>query len=122
MIGKACCTFILAETDDGHSIAEALDQLLTLQKGMSQDPRPKDFDLFSWLTSGPWYQIILKFLTPVLIILILFCIFTSCIFPCIRSQITKMISINLSKEMQILLAEQTQEESDKDYDSEDEHV
>lgn len=83
---------------------------MTLRQGMSQDPKPKDWDLFGWLTSGPWYNFLLKILAPVLVILVLFCVFTTCILPCLKNQVQKLISgtvnVMLEEELTILLGEQ----------------
>uniref|UniRef100_A0A3P9K7R7 Uncharacterized protein n=1 Tax=Oryzias latipes TaxID=8090 RepID=A0A3P9K7R7_ORYLA len=72
MVGDTCCTFIPDSTSDGQDISTALHDLTELQ-----------------LTSGPWWHLLLKLLTPILIVLCLFCLFTTCALPCVMSMIAK---------------------------------
>ncbi|MEQ2199624.1 hypothetical protein XENOCAPTIV_006119 [Xenoophorus captivus] len=61
---------------------------------------------FSWLTSGPWWQLLLKIMTPVIAVLLLFCLFTLCVIPCIRAMILRMVGgifdTMLSQDYQLL--------------------
>ncbi|MEQ2223188.1 hypothetical protein ILYODFUR_034239 [Ilyodon furcidens] len=72
LLNETCCTYIPDETGDGHTVSEALDKLKEIRKGMQQDARPGQGGLFLWLTSGPWWQLLLKIMIPFLIILVLF--------------------------------------------------
>ncbi|XP_043984823.1 uncharacterized protein LOC122838319 isoform X2 [Gambusia affinis] len=98
IIRSACCTFIPDETGTGGTIHDALHELEELKdyvNSATQGSQP--FDFVSWLTSGPWWQLLLKIGTPILTVLILFCLFTTCIFPCLRSMMLKTINILLQK-------------------------
>uniref|UniRef100_A0A096LXQ8 Uncharacterized protein n=1 Tax=Poecilia formosa TaxID=48698 RepID=A0A096LXQ8_POEFO len=77
IIGPTCCTFVPDETGTGR-------------KSGTQGSSP--FDFLSWLTSRPWWNLLLKLETPILGVLTLFCLFTSCIIPCLRSMMLKAIN------------------------------
>ena len=78
---------------------------------MAEDDRPlKDWDLFVWLTSGPWWHRMPKFLTPVIVVMILFCLFAICLVPCFKSMISKAMSNTLILHTQ----DQQQEEDDEE--------
>lgn len=90
MLNTTCCTYI---PDDihGENMTQAMKQLRNLKKAMMNDAHNVgfNFDPLSWFTSGPWYAMLMKFMIPVLIILLLFCVFTSCIIPCLRRMIER---------------------------------
>lgn len=77
----------------------------------SHDPDWSYFDLPGWFTSGTWLQILFKIITPILMVLFLFCLFTSCIIPCLRTQINKLVSGSVvtalhSEQIQLLILDQ----------------
>lgn len=95
IIGQQCCTYI-PDTRDNFTVIH--DKLTTL-KNQLEGKEDSDtlmsflqFDPLGWIINGTWWQILLKCLTPVIVILILFCLFTMCVIPCLRSMIAKMAS------------------------------
>lgn len=113
IIGSAHCTFIPDEFGTGGDIHDALTDLEQLKhyvENGTQGARP--FDLWSWLTSGPWWHLLLKICTPILVVLILFFILTSCILPCIKKMMMRsftatMINLQMDK---VLNQEETEED------------
>ena len=102
LIGSSCCTYIPAEDSDGGAITLALTNLTALRDSLSADHAPLS-DWFSWLSGTGWQPFLLKLLTPVLIMLVLVCLFTSCVIPCFKSMIAKavtstMVSLQLLRE------------------------
>ncbi|XP_043965403.1 syncytin-A-like isoform X2 [Gambusia affinis] len=111
IIGSACCTFIPDETGTGGAIHDALHELEELQdyvNSATQGSRP--FDFFSWFTSGPWWQLLLKIGTPILTVLILFCLFTTCILPCLRSMMLKTFNTALISYQMVRVTSNTDED------------
>lgn len=94
LIGETCCTFIPDGYTTGGDIYEALQNLTALQKYVADHTSGGDTSQgwIAWLTSGPWWNMFLKFLTPILTLLALLCLFTGCILPCVRSMVNKMIA------------------------------
>ncbi|XP_030581271.1 endogenous retrovirus group PABLB member 1 Env polyprotein-like isoform X1 [Archocentrus centrarchus] len=109
IIGKTCCTYIPDEDDAGGAIREALDRLTELQKYVQQHTQESQSDWFSWLNAGTWWQVLLKCLTPVLCVLVLICVFTMCILPCIRSMITKIFTGYVVSYLQLQMVDQDAE-------------
>ncbi|MEQ2300408.1 hypothetical protein AMECASPLE_025121 [Ameca splendens] len=79
LLNETCCTYIPDETndEDGHRVSNAICQLNEIKRDLQQDVHPGRGSLFSWLTSGPWWQLFLKIMTPVIAVLLLFCLFYS---------------------------------------------
>uniref|UniRef100_A0A3Q0RNF8 Uncharacterized protein n=1 Tax=Amphilophus citrinellus TaxID=61819 RepID=A0A3Q0RNF8_AMPCI len=90
IIGQTCCTFIPDENGDGGSIHTALSDLDTLQQYVERQTPGGSQDWLSWLTTGTWWQVLLKVLGPPGVILLLFCLFFSCIVPCLRKIMTNV--------------------------------
>ncbi|MED6279115.1 hypothetical protein CHARACLAT_031275 [Characodon lateralis] len=72
-------------------LSDAIRQLNEIKRGMQQDVHPGRGSFFPWLTSGPWWQLFLKIMTPVITVLLLFCLFTLYVIPCIRTMILRMV-------------------------------
>uniref|UniRef100_A0A3P9M6L3 Uncharacterized protein n=1 Tax=Oryzias latipes TaxID=8090 RepID=A0A3P9M6L3_ORYLA len=103
MVGDTCCTFIPDGTSDGQDISTALHDLTELQahvKSATPGASPTS-DIWSWLTSGPWWHLLLKLLTYILIVLCLFFLFTTCALPCVMSMIAKATIAKASGEMML---------------------
>lgn len=83
MLNTTCCTYIPSGNDTG--VHDAMNGLRKLQRAMNEDGRVLSWDLWSWLISGPWWHLLLRIISPVIVVFILFCVFTSCILPCLRS-------------------------------------
>ncbi|MED6237550.1 hypothetical protein ATANTOWER_027482 [Ataeniobius toweri] len=74
LLNETCCTYIPDETngEDGHTVSDAICQFNEIKRCMWQDVHPGRGSLSSWLTSGPWWQLLLKIMTPVIAVLLLF--------------------------------------------------
>ena len=60
---------------------------------MAKDYHPQPEDPWTtWLTSGPWWHFMMKILTPILAVLLLFCLFTTCVVPCLREMIKRTMT------------------------------
>uniref|UniRef100_A0A672H6H9 ribonuclease H n=1 Tax=Salarias fasciatus TaxID=181472 RepID=A0A672H6H9_SALFA len=94
IVGDSCCTFIPDNAGDEGMVTQAVQNLTALATAWSTDFRHNDpaWDLFSWFTSGAWWQILMKCLMPVVATLLIFCVFMGCILPCLRSMVVRMIS------------------------------
>lgn len=94
VIGDHCCTYIPDNHNNFTSIVYRLEALKNTLREQADHGSFADagWNFMSWMKSGNWWQILLKILTPVLVILVLFCMFVSCILPCLRSMISKMIN------------------------------
>ena len=91
IIGTSCCTFV-PDCDDNHAAIEsAIANLTQLRDAMTQNYVSQG-SLFSWFTTGSWWHILLKILTPFIAIAIVFCLLISCVIPCLRSMVTSMIT------------------------------
>ncbi|CAJ1074278.1 syncytin-2-like [Xyrichtys novacula] len=64
LVGTSRCTFIPENDADGGIIQQAIVNLTALRMAVDGDHVNKG-DWLSWMTSGPWYHILLKFLTLV---------------------------------------------------------
>nr|XP_049605249.1 uncharacterized protein LOC125985970 [Syngnathus scovelli]XP_049605250.1 uncharacterized protein LOC125985970 [Syngnathus scovelli] len=95
IIGTSCCTYIPGENDT--HINDAMNSLKNLQQAMSKDKVPHQFDFFSWLFSGNWWQLLLKLLSPVLVVLMVLCLFTTCVIPCLKSAVSKFVSSTVAQ-------------------------
>nr|XP_049581848.1 endogenous retrovirus group PABLB member 1 Env polyprotein-like [Syngnathus scovelli] len=95
IIGTSCCTYIPGENDT--HINDAMNSLKNLQQAMSKDKVPHQFDFFSWLFSGNWWQLLLKLLSPVLVVLVVLCLFTTCVIPCLKSAVSKFVSSTVAQ-------------------------
>ncbi len=89
LLNNICCTYI---PDNVHSpnMTAAMTQLKQLQAAMSADHSftPSWLD---WLFQGGWFGWLRVFSVIVLTFLLLLCIFSTCIIPCCRAMINKMV-------------------------------
>lgn len=94
VVGEHCCTYIPNTHDNWtfiHDRVQGLADFLKSQES-SQEFQNTSWDFMNWLTTGRWYEVLLKIAIPFIVILILFCLFVSCVLPCIRSMMNKMIT------------------------------
>ncbi|XP_061595559.1 uncharacterized protein LOC133459539 [Cololabis saira] len=95
MIGEHCCTFIPDETGAEGNVTKAIAELRQLAKVVSEDRRSAGTTFWSWLTSGPWTDIMTKIMIPIITVLVLFCVFVTCIIPCLRAMVQRTIQTSL---------------------------
>lgn len=96
IVGTSCCTFIPKNEGDEGIINQAIRNLTQLRDAMDADFKPQQA-LFEWLTTGTWYQILLKIMTPVLVVLLPFCVLVTCVLPCLRAVVRRMIGGSMDK-------------------------
>uniref|UniRef100_A0A673CGX1 Uncharacterized protein n=1 Tax=Sphaeramia orbicularis TaxID=375764 RepID=A0A673CGX1_9TELE len=94
VIGQECCTFIPDVSGNLTYVVDHLNELLIRQFNRDAPP-PEGFDLWNWLTSGPWWQIFLKIATPFLAICVVLCLCSCCLVPLIRKIISSMLNATL---------------------------
>uniref|UniRef100_A0AAQ5YG51 Uncharacterized protein n=1 Tax=Amphiprion ocellaris TaxID=80972 RepID=A0AAQ5YG51_AMPOC len=94
VIGDQCCTYI---PDIAGNISNTVNHLNDLLAEMKKD----DVDLaggwsfWDWLSWGDWRGKILSLAMPSIVILVLLCIFTTCVIPCIKSCITRLVAVQM---------------------------
>ncbi|MEQ2316811.1 hypothetical protein AMECASPLE_036399 [Ameca splendens] len=83
LLNETCCTYFPDETNgkDGHRVSDAIRQLSEIKRGMQPDVHPGRGSLSSWLTSGPWWQLLLKIITPFITVLLLFAFLLCVLLP-----------------------------------------
>uniref|UniRef100_A0A669C0V2 Envelope glycoprotein n=1 Tax=Oreochromis niloticus TaxID=8128 RepID=A0A669C0V2_ORENI len=94
LFNTTCCTYI---PDNIHSsnMTDALKVLKRLQNVQSEEYVDGGTDWLRWLLNGSWTVLLYKGLIFIGLLLILFCVFSTCILPCLRKMISKMISTSL---------------------------
>lgn len=95
LFNTTCCTYI---PDNVHSqnMTDALNTLKKLQKAQFEDYMPSSEDWLTWLLSGSWKTLLIKGLVIIGVLLLLLCMFSTCILPCIRSMILKMVTTSIT--------------------------
>lgn len=94
VIGDKCCTYI---PDISGNMSVTVDHLNTLLANMKKDDvkaTSSGWDWWSWL-SWDWKGKLLTLATPVIAIIIMLCICTTCVVPLIKKCITNLIAINI---------------------------
>ena len=80
LIGDHCCTYI---HDSTGNLTVILDKMTELQKHLTaEEDGSGNWSPWTWMSSGGFLQVFGKFLIPVGAVLILFCIFMTCVLPC----------------------------------------
>ena len=104
LFNTTCCTYI---PDNIHSsnMTDALEVLKQLQNMQSKEYVDGGTDWLRWLLSGSWTVLLYKGLIVVGILLLLFCVFSTCILPCLRKMITKMIFTSLTAYVSVSMNE-----------------
>lgn len=95
VIGQQCYTYIPDNMTDIHShLNQLFDKLHS-----EHSPPSEGLDLWSWLTTNPLTQKLISLLLPTVVVLALLCLFMSCIVPCLRSMLSKLVPQMVSTEM-----------------------
>uniref|UniRef100_A0A3Q2VRQ0 Envelope glycoprotein n=1 Tax=Haplochromis burtoni TaxID=8153 RepID=A0A3Q2VRQ0_HAPBU len=94
LFNTTCCTYIL---DNVHSLnmTTALNTLHQLSDVQQQDYVTNTEDWLTWLLSGSWKTLLMKGLVIIGVLLLLLCMFSTCILPCIRSMILNMVNTSI---------------------------
>lgn len=94
LFNTTCCTYI---PDNVHSnnMTDALDVLRQLSQAQRQDYITGEEDWLTWLLSGSWKTLLMKGLVLVGVLLILLCLFSTCILPCVHRMVNNMFTTKL---------------------------
>ncbi|KAL4009560.1 hypothetical protein ACER0C_003412 [Sarotherodon galilaeus] len=108
LFNTTCCTYI---PNNVHStdMSDALNTLRELRRVQQQDYTHNTEDWLTWLFSGSWKSLLTKGLTFVGMLLLLLCLFSTCVLPCIRSMISKMFTVRVQAYIALSQVEQAQE-------------
>lgn len=109
MIGEHCCTYIPSTHDNWTLIHDRVQGLSDFLK--SQESKGLSENLWDWFTTGHWYQILLKIAMPFLVFLVLFCFFMTCVVPCLKQMVSRVIVITMVQ-YPLLQARAEEEEAD----------
>uniref|UniRef100_A0A1A8L831 Envelope polyprotein n=1 Tax=Nothobranchius pienaari TaxID=704102 RepID=A0A1A8L831_9TELE len=109
-IGEHCCTYLPSSRDNWTLIHDRVRQIGDFLK--SNESTGGSWSFMSWLMSGNWYQLLLKFLTPVIIILVMICLVLGCVIPCLKNMVSKLMTNAL---VQYTLLRQKEELAEDEY-------
>lgn len=95
LFNNTCCTYI---PDNVHSsnMTDALKTLRQLRDVQQQDYVANTEDWLTWLFSGSWKSLLFKGLVFVGVLLLLLCLFTSCVIPCLKNMVSKMVTASIN--------------------------
>lgn len=95
LFNNTCCTYI---PDNVHSsnMTDALKTLRQLRDVQQQDYVANAEDWLTWLLSGSWKSLLFKGLVFVGVLLLLLCLFTSCVIPCLKNMVSKMVAASIN--------------------------
>ncbi|MEQ2285754.1 hypothetical protein AMECASPLE_035131 [Ameca splendens] len=119
LLNETCCTYIPDETngEDGHRVSNAIRQLNEIKRGMQQDIHPSRGSLFFMAYFSTVVATVFEnhdsCVVMTLTVLLLFCLFTLCIVPCISAMrlgmVGGIVGTILSQDYQLL-------DENQDYD------
>uniref|UniRef100_A0AAZ1WVX1 Uncharacterized protein n=1 Tax=Oreochromis aureus TaxID=47969 RepID=A0AAZ1WVX1_OREAU len=94
LFNNTCCTYI---PDNVHSsnMTDALKTLRQLRDAQQRDYATNTEDWPTWLLSGSWKSLLIKGLVFVGVIILLLCLFTSCVIPCLKNMVSKMVTASI---------------------------
>lgn len=109
LFNNTCCTYI---PDNVHSsnMTNALKTLRQLRDVQQKDYVTNTEDWLTWLLSGSWKYLLIKGLVFVGVLLLLLCLFTSCVIPCLKNMVSKMVTASIN--MYITLPHDVEEDID----------
>ncbi|CAI5657316.1 unnamed protein product [Oreochromis niloticus] len=95
LFNNTCCTYI---PDNVHSsnMTDALKILRQLRDAQQQDYVTHTEDWLTWLLSGSWKSLLFKGFVLVGVLLLLLCLFTSCVIPCLKNMVSKMVTASIN--------------------------
>uniref|UniRef100_A0AAX7SI90 Uncharacterized protein n=1 Tax=Astatotilapia calliptera TaxID=8154 RepID=A0AAX7SI90_ASTCA len=112
LFNTTCCTYI---PDNIHSLnmTNALNVLKQLRDAQQQDYVADRQGWWDWLLSGSWKSLLIKGLLALFNVMLLFCLFTACIIPCLRSIMSNMFKRMLGN---YVLVQRNMEDPYRQYD------
>uniref|UniRef100_A0A8C6NRS4 RNase H type-1 domain-containing protein n=1 Tax=Nothobranchius furzeri TaxID=105023 RepID=A0A8C6NRS4_NOTFU len=90
VIGEHCCTYLPSTRGNWTLIHDRVKNLGDFLK--ARESAAYSWDLMTWLTSGSWFTILMKFLMPFVVFFLLIFILAGCVIPCARSMMTKTMT------------------------------
>uniref|UniRef100_A0AAX7UHM8 Envelope polyprotein n=1 Tax=Astatotilapia calliptera TaxID=8154 RepID=A0AAX7UHM8_ASTCA len=109
LFNTTCCTYI-SDNVQSLTMTTALDKLRQLSNAQQQDYVMNNEDWLTWLLSGSWKTLVIKGLVLIGVLLLLLCLFSTCILPCIRSMIDKMVQATVITYVGLPLEDEPDEE------------
>lgn len=91
-------------------MTNALKTLRQLRDVQQKDYVTNTEDWLTWLLSGSWKYLLIKGLVFVGVLLLLLCLFTSCVIPCLKNMVWKMVTASIN--MYITLPHDVEEDID----------
>ena len=76
-------------------MTDALKTLRQLRDAQQRDYATNTEDWLTWLLSGSWKSLLIKGLVFVGVIILLLCLFTSCVIPCLKNMVSKMVTASI---------------------------
>ncbi|KAM3587777.1 uncharacterized protein V6R79_013753 [Siganus canaliculatus] len=92
IIGDSCCTYVPDVTSNMSVTVDHLNDVLAEEKKDVVHPSA-GWSFWDWLSWGDWRGKLLSLVAPLLTVFIVFCVITTCIVPCIKKGISRMIRI-----------------------------
>uniref|UniRef100_A0A669DZQ1 Uncharacterized protein n=1 Tax=Oreochromis niloticus TaxID=8128 RepID=A0A669DZQ1_ORENI len=94
LFNNTCCTYI---PDNVHSpnMTDDLKTLRQLRDAQQRDYATNTEDWLTWLLSGSWKSLLIKGLVFVGVIILLLCLFTSGVIPCLKNMVSKMVTASI---------------------------
>ena len=100
IIGTDCCTYIPDISDNMTHIVSHLNDLLFKEKNKDSQ-MPEGWNWGSWLTLTGWKNVLLKFLTPILISFCVLVLLACFIVPCIKTMVATLIKSMIGQYVQL---------------------
>lgn len=114
LVGRECCSFIPSISDNITSVIDHLNDLLHEEKSRDS-PNPVGFNLWAWMTAGGWLGVLMKWVTPVIVILLSFMVLLCCVVPCLKMLIARSVSAVMGNYVQIPLQDHSEKNDVVDF-------
>lgn len=95
LFDTTCCTYI---PDNIHSqnMTDALNTLRKIKDAEQQDYVTSTDDWLTWLLGGSWKSLLIKGLVGIAFLLLLLCVFTTCVVPCLKKMVSNMVTTSIN--------------------------
>lgn len=93
-----CCTYIPDISDNMTHVVSHLNDLLHDEKSKDSQT-PEGWSLWSCLTGDGWKATLMKLMTPLLIVVVMFALLACCVIPCAKDMIASTVGqyVNLQE-------------------------